>query len=595
MLTDVLQQVEISTLRLRERLRYQQRELVAWLGVLAVWALAAGSIVSARQATWSLQAEELDLVRALPPAYWGYLVVGALLGMGVIWLTQSDGLTTAAVGGLTFLYSPAFLFGLYPAISHYDSYLHAAPARYLLQEATFPANNYYANQYPGPATLLALVAGIVGMEPVVVGVVVTGVVQLALVFIFMAISRTFLHLRASALIALAVFTLTPAIITNEHFSQWLIAYVAAWALAMLIVVRLRTEDGPSWTEVSACSLIVGSLVVMSHPFLPIIATAFLVGLAAWSWYVSSQGSRSVLWLTITVAVMTASWIMYVATRYFDSGLVFFREFLIATQDVVENMTPVPLSEVPKRACAGALPLTLLKCAAYGAVGVTALSGLLLRKQRKDVASLLWLAGVVGGSVLIGFASEGPWIQRILYLVPPLLVVAAGVSLSAWADRGWFNRIPRFLSSVAFMAGLLLGFFLWHPATLLYSICPIEAAFVVWPQETAGMTYVMGKAQPGDLVGADLQTAIMYTYFNPNYYAFRNRVSMGHNLVGIREVNPLVFSGRWLIRSPRQEMMALQAQGLDPSFWDVVDAEYARITERIYDNGAVAVYQERKSP
>ena len=405
----------------------------AWLGLFVLWGAGVANIIVARQAVWSLQPQEFDLVRALPTAYWAFLILGTLAGVVALWQAQSEAAITSCVVGLAVLYGPCFLLGLYPAISGWDAYIHAFPAESLIAGTGIPSTSLYAQQYPGPSMLLALVAHVLGMEPVVAGIIMTVAAEVGLVLIFMGIARTFMSLKASAWTALVILALTPAIATNDHFSQWLVGYVATWGIVLLVAWSLKAET-PGWLGASVCAMILGGAVIVSHPFLPVIATALVFGFAVWSWRERLNNRRSLQWLAITLAVGASAWMIYAAITYLAQGISFFRDVLLGTKDTIAGWAPLTLTEVITRASVLGKGLILLRWVAYVGIGVTALSGLFLPRQRKTVVLILWLTIVSGAAGMIGFSSEAPWLQRILYFAPPLLTLAAAVAISGWMDK-----------------------------------------------------------------------------------------------------------------------------------------------------------------
>ncbi len=586
-----LNQSEAERVDAYQGLSQRRGDRVTWLCILVLWGAVVVNIIAARYALWSLQPQEFDLVRALPVGYWAALVVGTLAGVAALWRAQTDGAITSCVVGEAVLYGPSFLLGLYPAISDWDSYIHAYPALSLIEGLGLPNTSFYARQYPGPSTLLALIAHLFGMEPVVAGVIVAIVAEVGLVLVFMGIARTVLPLKASGWTALIILALTPAIATNEHFSQWFIGYIATWGIVLLLAQSWQAEE-PGWVGASACAMLLGGAVIVSHPFLPVIATTLVLGFAVMSWRERSKRSESIRWLTITLAVSASAWMIYVATVYFAEGLSVFRDVLLGVKDTTATWVPLPVIQVLTRASAPGKALILSRWTAYGIIGLTALSGLFLPKQRKTVILVLWLIMMCTASVLVGFSSEAPWLQRILYFAPPLLTVAAGVAFSGWMNTRQWKRRWQAIGIIGVATSLMLGLFLWHPPTLLYSVRPMQTGFVIWPQEAAMATHVANTIPDNDIVGSDLETMIVYMYYKPSYPAYAHGISIGSDLRTRSNANPVLFDGTWIIRSLRQEIMGLQAQDLDTSFWDKVDAELSRVAERVYDNGFVTVYHKR---
>jgi hypothetical protein len=219
--------------------------------------------------------------------------------------------------------------------------------------------------------------------------------------------------------------------------------------------------------------------------------------------------------------------------------------------------------------------------------VIALSGLLLKKIRKNVILILWLAIVSATSILIGFASEAPWFQRILYFIPPLLSIAAVITL----DKLISNRMQA-VGTLTVMLSLAIGFFLWHPPTLLYSVHPLQSGFIIWPQEAAASQYLSKTVPEDEIIGSDLETLIVYLYYNPNYPSYENGISIGSDLEKQLQQNPILYDGTWIIRSRRQEIMGYQAQDLPPLFWGSIDIELSNVADRVYDNGFVVAYHKK---
>ena len=91
------------------------------------------------------------------------------------------------------------------------------------------------------------------------------------------------------------------------------------------------------------------------------------------------------------------------------------------------------------------------------------------------------------------------------------------------------------------------------------------------------------------VHSDLQTMIIYSYYSPNIDPFTNQISMGRDLDYLVTQSPLLFDGRWIVRSLRQEMISYQAQDKDEAFWIDLDNKIYMETSRIYDNGFVVIY------
>jgi hypothetical protein len=424
------------------------------------------------------------------------------------------------------------------------------------------------------------------MEPLVVGVIVTIAAEVALTLLFMGISRAVLGLKASAYSALAILALTPAIVTNEHYSQWLIAYLAIWGTVLLITWSLQ-EEKPFKLESAVCVLIFGAAIIVSHPFAPVITLAFVFGFAVWSWHERLKLRKSLWWLTITLGVSTLAWMIYVATLYFGQGISVVRDVLLGTKDTIATMSPLPIMDVLKRASIAGEALILLRWVIYFYVGVIALSGLLLKKIRKNVILILWLAIVSATSILIGFASEAPWFQRILYFIPPLLSIAAVITL----DKLISNRMQA-VGTLTVMLSLAIGFFLWHPPTLLYSVHPLQSGFIIWPQEAAASQYLSKTVPEDEIIGSDLETLIVYLYYNPNYPSYENGISIGSDLEKQLQQNPILYDGTWIIRSRRQEIMGYQAQDLPPLFWGSIDIELSNVADRVYDNGFVVAYHKK---
>jgi hypothetical protein len=563
----------------------------AWLGVLVLWVSAAGALLAGRSAVWSLKLTYLDLFQALPTTYWLSLTVGTIVGVLTLWKAQTEPWIVACVTGITFLYGPSFVLGLYPGISGWDAYLHSAPTVSLLAGRGIPPTNNYAGQYPGPPTLLASFAHTLNVEPVVAAVIVTVLVELALVFIFMGIARLFLGVKTSAWASLLVFALTPAIITNEHYSPWLVGYLALWSILLLLLTSLVAREANWWWWMSA-ALLLGVGATMSHPFLPAIAIALILGLAIWSWRERTGRGGALVALAGVLGAVYAAWTTNVATFYFRVGLSFFRDAAGAPQAAVSSWDQPSILEGIQIAPTSVQAIIVLRWAAYGVPAMLALVGV-FSAQRKRVMLLLWLAIVSSSSVVIGFASASPWIQRLVYLAAPLLMLAAIVSVRAWEDRLASRLLGArrwgVLGASGVGIGLSLSLVLWHPPDLIYGVHPMQAAFVVWPQETAAAKYVARNVSEADVVGSDLQTMIIYSYFQPNYPPFQHGVSMGTNLEQRTNRVPTLFEGNWLIRSHRQEISRFQAQGIDNQFWAALDVRLFDAGDRVYDNGFVFVY------
>lgn len=566
------------------------RSLVGNIGLYVLFASCVAAIVPVRLALWSLAPGEFDLVRTLPLSYWLCLAIGTCAGVYTLARARSEERIAGCVAGMALLYGPSFLAGIYPAIAGWDSFLHAAPARSLIAGLGIPASNYYAQQYPGAPTSLAIVGGVMGLSPLVAGVAITMVVQIGLVLALKGIARVFMGPKASAWTALAIFAVTPTIVTNDHFSPWLVGYIALWALVLMFTVY-HHDDWQHSLSVRGFALLLASSAIVSHPFLPLIATALGIGFAFWIWR-ERPARVDVWWLIAAMGVTIVAWILYVATIYFGTGIVSLRTLLLGTKDVVDSWTPLPFREVARRASPAAFALTSARLALYAGAGLVAVSGLLLRETRRSSLIVLGITALSGTTVLIGFASEAPWIQRLLYFVPALLVIAAGVALRGWAGRLRFGRVGHGVAALAIAGAMLVGFFLWHPPSLLYSLHPQQAGFVVWPQESAAAAYVAGAAAKGEEVTSDLQSMIVYSYQKPDYPAFRHGVSMGSNVRRQVISEPLLFPGTWIIRSGRQELASYQAQDLGADFWAALDRRLLDSAERVYDNGFVSVYHRR---
>ena len=105
-------------------------------------------------------------------------------------------------------------------------------------------------------------------------------------------------------------------------------------------------------------------------------------------------------------------------------------------------------------------------------------------------------------------------------------------------------------------------------------------------------YVANTVPENDIIGSDLETMIVYMYYKPSYAAYAHGISIGANLRQRLSENPLLFDGTWLIRSRRQEIMGVQAQDLDPAFWQSIDTKLVDVADRVYDNGFAAVYHHQ---
>ncbi len=548
-----------------------------------------GSILALREAEWLLRPGELDLASALPTPYWLMLAVGTLAGIIILLKSDSDAARTAAVAGIAFLFGPAFLLGIYPGVAGWDTYLHAAPASTLLAGQGIPANNYYAGQYPGTASLLAIVSGATGLSPVEGGILVTAGAGISLTLLWMGIARHWLDSRTSAWAALGVLALTPAILTNDHISPWNVSYVLVWAMVLLLLVGV--ESPRAWMQASVGALLLGGGTVVVHPFMPIVATVLAGGCALLAWRRGSIQGSAAGWFALMLAVAATAWTIYVATQYFGTGVAFLKNVLLGTQDVADQWTGLSTYEVLKRASTPALSIIALRWAGYAGAGVLALTGLVLRRTRRDVGGVLMIVAASVASPLVGFASEAPWVQRFLYLAPPLLVMAAAISLKGWAERLNMGRRAGLVGALLMGAWLVGSTLVWHPPTLVNSVHPEESTFVVWPQETAAARYVANLNANGPVsVGSDLQTMIIYSYFKPNYSPFDHGISMGSNLTEQLGQNMFMFDGEYVIRSGRQEMVSYGAQDMDPGFWQGLDHNLNSYSERIYDNGFVQVYR-----
>lgn len=571
------------------------REWPALLGLSVLWAAVLATIIAGRRATWMLEPQELDLVRVLPITYWLWLGGGTLAGTLALWWTRSESVVTACVVGLTFVYVPGFLLTVFPGLADWDSFIHASPARNLLLGKGMGSANFYAPQYPAQPTILALIAGVTGIPVLSMGVLLTVLAELCLVLLFMGIARVFLGLKASAWTSLAILALTPVIANNNHFSPFLLGQLAMWATVLMVLLSIK-EHGRPWIGRSICAMLLAMVPVMSHPFMPIITTMLFVGVATWSWRERWEASTFFRWFVLMLVVATVSWTIYAATYYFTRGMSFFRQVLIGSEEahgVIATWTPLSIREVLRRASPGALTLILTRWSVYLGVGLVALTGLLLRSQRKTVMFLLWLVVTTGSAVGIGLASKAPWIQRIFFFAPPELTLASGVAVSGWMRHFRIGRRGQLTGVLIMAATLLVGLFLWHPPVLLYSVHPAETPFIIWPHESAAIGRVASTLTENERVGADLQSMIIFSYFNPDYPVFRDGVSMGSNLQKHLDEKHTLFYGDWVIRSIRQEMMAYQAQDVDPSFWNIVDERLAQTASRTYDNGFVAVYRMQR--
>jgi hypothetical protein len=360
-----------------------------------------GSIFTVREASWTLYPREFDLISALPLSYWACLTVGALAGTVTLWQSGRAWMTTACVAGISLIYSPGFLVGLYPTLAGWDSYLHAAPARGLLTGAGIPRGNFYASQYPGAPALLAGLAGMTGWSPLRVELVAAVVAQATLVLIFMGLARIFLDLKASAWTALAVLALTPEIATNDHFAPFLLGLVAMWTIVLLLASSLQT-GGQEWLGISVCAMALAATVIVSHPFLPIITAALVAGLAYWARLERSSWTESIWWFLAALVVGMCTWMMYEAAFYFKQGIATIAAVLADRQsEAASNVMAIPLPNVIRDASPAALSLIALRIGLYAAIGALAVSGLLNRTRRRQAAFWLWLAALSSAASLAG--------------------------------------------------------------------------------------------------------------------------------------------------------------------------------------------------
>jgi hypothetical protein len=564
---------------------------IAAAGLIMLALSAVATIGLLRQTDWPLHPGELDL-RALPAPYWIALGLGTAGGLLALWNATGVRTCSWVVVGLAFLYGPAFLLGLWPAFAGWDTFLHAAPASSLLQGAGLPPTNFYAGQYPGPPLLLATVSAVSGLSPMDAGLIVVSGAAVSLSLVWMGLARTFLGDKIAAAVALAVLATTPAVLTNEHFSPWFVGYLATWGVLLLLALAITRPDR-SWTALSVGALLLGAAVVISHPFLPIVILGLLVGAFIWSWWVRTDKTRAIGWFTGVLLVGFISWMLYVATIYLATSVSFLRDLLVQSQDVSEPWAALPISEVFRRADPPALALMVLRIGLYVATGALALAGLLLPDLRRRVVIVLGLAATTMSSVVVGFSSDSSWLLRVLYMAPPLLTLGAGMTLVASATRFHLGRRAAGVGLVGLGLALLASLFLWHPPTLVYSVHPSEAPFIIWPQEQAAARDVANRAAATEEVTSDLQTMIVYSERQPNYAPFAHGVSMGSNLEKRLETDPLLFSGTWIIRSRRQDLMSYQAQDLDPAFWQALDQRLADALDQVYDNGFARVYHRRQ--
>jgi hypothetical protein len=343
-------------------------------------------------------------------------------------------------------------------------------------------------------------------------------------------------------------------------------------------------------------VILAGSVIVSHPFLPVVTIALLVALALWSWRTQPAESAVLRAFLLTVLVGSVAWMVFVATVYFDDGLRFFRFALFQTQDVVDSWVPLSLSQVFLRTDDFGRALIVVRTLGYLATGGAALAGL-LRRNRRNVFMLLWVSGFLGGSVLVGFASEAPWIQRALYLIPPFLVLAAVIGLHDLVELSSLGastrRIISGLGAMGAAVVVVVGVALWHPPTLLYSVHPGNVAFIIWPQEQAATAYAARVRGPQDVLGSDLQSEIVYSFADPNSRVWDHGLMMASDLESRMVEQPLLFDGTLVLRSERQDIAAYQSADTGPAIFEQLDANLDASADRVYDNGFSQLYRVRK--
>jgi hypothetical protein len=562
----------------------------AVLGLIFLFSACVYSIFIVKQSVWEPRIIDLDLTYYLPWYFWLVLFTGAFAGLLTIQFSDSELLTTLSLIGITILIAPGFLLAIYPSVSGWDTYLHTAPVKFILENNYLPEKNHYANQYPGVIILNALLSGLGGYSPITTSVIITILIEITLVIVFNGFLSNFLPHKQAAYTAVAVLSLSPAIITNDHFSQFFVSYLLFWGI-LLLTINFSAPQTRNWSSLIIFINLLFAAIATTHPFLPIVSLIFTLGTSFILWRVKSSFLKTNTWIIVLMVIVIISWNIFIADLYFETGVFGIKEFFIHSEETISSWVAISPAYIWNHASTEALALILIRLTCYASIGVITIAGLFLPNVDKRKLLVPIILTVVSLLIVpVSIASEAPWIQRWIYFAPPLLVIGAGIVL--YSHSQFTLRLPKFFSlaqPAIFALFTVLGFLLWHPPSLVYSLHPAEASFFIWPQEEQAMSYLADASSQSPNVHSDIETMLVYNYFAPEINPFNNQVSMGHDLDDLITQSPLLFNGRWIVRSLRQEMISYQAQDKEEDFWMDLDDKLISETSRIYDNGFVVIY------
>lgn len=299
----------------------------------------------------------------------------------------------------------------------------------------------------------------------------------------------------------------------------IIGAVARWrALAPAPIVRLvhRLVPGPvrepAWgvvarppAERSVMLIVVITLfavIVVSHqltPFMTILAVTALV----------VSGRCNARWLPILMAVMTTTWVVYVATAFLQGNLSWIVQSIFQLFDNVGS-TLVDFSQ----ASAGQQFIVLVDRSLTATVGGLAILGFIRRLRHgylDSAAALLMLAPFL---MLGGNAYGGEIMFRVYFFSLPYLAFFAAALLypSEASGRSWRTDAIVVALSVALLMGLTVAYFGQDRMTHFT------------PNEVASAEYVHDVAPPGALImGGTSNWPLQYK--NYEMYDYQSLVSL----------------------------------------------------------------------
>jgi hypothetical protein len=526
--------------------------------------------------------QDLDILQLLPIHGWIYILI--LTCLGFIYFIYGDGRSAISyVVVVFFALNILYFLAQYPSLAHWDYYMHGKTANQMLERGIVPSNGGIYFNYPGTFLLISALALILNVDVLEAELLLFAIFQITtLLAIYMLFPKKMdLKLKAAGILLTSCFVL----MFYRHFCPANYAFV----LFLLIAKQaFRNYESKNRANIFLI-LILSFLIIVSHPLTSIFLLSFfaVLTIADLMHRPLMYGRNSLRLVMMSIMTIFLSWHVYIALNPLQESLTYLYDNLVSRQRVAAVMEHinVPITSWLTTAQPVTLAVTFYKWSVYT---MLVFAGMIFAWKEHHYLSTRLLRFFGLGVLLAGtlfIILPTPWIERIIL---PLLVVAILLIMQGLKESGRKIR-PRYLMLIPML--LIPSFLAAHPPFQVYSFHPFEYDMFVhqWEIRTLSFLNITRQKSPQFIFASDLQTTIIYSYFDPK--SRNNYVSCGANFTAVTRMNPIVYEGNYIIRSQRQETTSFSAQNLNREFWQELDQKLNNLpyVSKIYDSKYSSIY------